>query len=158
MATNTTRIVMLKIAELKEGDMEQIFSIEEKAHLVPWSLGILKNSQGENYCNLLLKDGENPIGFAICQKVLDEATLLNIAIDPAVQQHGNGTFLLNALLERLKKEGIVTVWLEVRVGNEKAIHLYKKLQFEDKGKRKNYYPLPDGGREDAWVMARDLTS
>ena len=42
------------------------------------------------------------LGFAICQTVLDEATLFNIAIDPV--QQGKGLlvrFLLQGLMDKL---------------------------------------------------------
>jgi ribosomal-protein-alanine N-acetyltransferase len=40
------------------------------------------------------------------------------------------------------------VFLEVRLGNEKAIALYRRLGFREAGRRKSYYH--DG--EDAWLM------
>ncbi|NBH76135.1 ribosomal protein S18-alanine N-acetyltransferase [Rodentibacter pneumotropicus] len=143
---------MLQIFTIEECDFERLYEIEQQAHLMPWSLGTLKNNQGDRYLNLKLVKDNQIIGFAICQLVLDEATLFNIAIEPVMQGKGLGTFLLQELMERLKGKGIQTLWLEVRESNP-ARWLYEKHGFNEADIRKNYYPLPDGKRENAVVMA-----
>ena len=144
--------MMPSLFPIEECDMDRLYEIEQAAHLVPWSLGTLKNNAGERYLNLKLVEKEKVLGFAICQTVLDEATLFNIAIDPAQQGKGYGSFLLQGLMDKLKEKGIQTLWLEVRESNP-ARFLYEKLGFNEVDIRKNYYPKPDGGRENAVVMA-----
>ncbi|MGQ0287457.1 ribosomal protein S18-alanine N-acetyltransferase [Pasteurellaceae bacterium 22721_9_1] len=146
----------LQIIPLEESDFEQIFAIEQAAHEVPWSIGTLKNNQGERYHNLKVLLDEKIVGFAICQVVLDEATLFNIAIDPKYQGRKFGAKLLLALIEQLKQRGIATLWLEVRESNQKAIALYDSCQFNQVDIRKNYYPTKEGKRENAIVMAAYL--
>ena len=108
---------MPSLFPIEECDMDRLYEIEQVAHLVPWSLGTLKNNVGERYLNLKLVEKEQVLGFAICQTVLDEATLFNIAIDPAQQGKGYGSFLLQGLMDTLKDKGIQTLWLEVRESN-----------------------------------------
>lgn len=136
-----------------ESDFERLFEIEQKAHLVPWSKGTLLNNQGERYLNLKIVEQGKIVGFAICQVVLDEATLFNIAIDPSEQGKGLGKALLQGLIAELSKKGVLTLWLEVRESNQKAHQLYTQLGFNEVTIRKNYYPLPDGKKENAVVMA-----
>ncbi|OOF35549.1 ribosomal protein S18-alanine N-acetyltransferase [Rodentibacter heidelbergensis] len=143
---------MPQIFALEEQDFECLYEIEQQAHLIPWSLGTLKNNQGERYLNLKLVENNRIIGFAICQTVLDEATLFNIAITPAMQGKGLGRYLLKALMTQLKERGIQTLWLEVRESNPARL-LYEKQGFNEVDIRKNYYPLPNGKRENAVVMA-----
>ncbi|OOF57988.1 ribosomal protein S18-alanine N-acetyltransferase [Rodentibacter genomosp. 2] len=143
---------MLQIFTIEECDFERLYEIEQQAHLMPWSLGTLKNNQGDRYLNLKLVKDNQIVGFAICQIVLDEATLFNIAIEPVMQGKGFGSFLLKELIEQLKEKGIQTLWLEVRESNS-ARWLYEKQGFNEVDIRKNYYPLPDGKRENAVVMA-----
>ena len=88
--------------------------------------------------------------------MLDEATLFNIAIDPQKQGLGLGRQLLNELITQLRQKGILTLWLEVRESNKKAQALYDSLGFNQVDIRKNYYPTPDGKRENAVVMAAYL--
>ena len=144
---------MYHISFIEPQDFEQLYAIEQAAHSVPWSLGTLKNNQGERYLNLKLQRQNQIIGFAICQRVLDEATLFNLAIHPTFQGQGLGNQLLSELIEQLRAQQIVTLWLEVRQSNLNAQKLYAKQGFNEVDIRKNYYPTADGKRENAVVMA-----
>ena len=103
MATNSAALIMSIISQIEASDFDRLYEIEQQAHLVPWSFGTLKNNQGERYLNLKLIENNQIIGFAICQTVLDEATLFNIAIVPTHQGNGLGKLLLNELIAQLKK-------------------------------------------------------
>ncbi|EDJ91275.1 ribosomal-protein-alanine N-acetyltransferase [Haemophilus influenzae R3021] len=152
MATNSAALIMSIISQIEASDFDRLYEIEQQAHLVPWSFGTLKNNQGERYLNLKLIENNQIIGFAICQTVLDEATLFNIAILPTYQGCGFGKLLLGKLIFQLKEKGVQTLWLEVRESNP-ARFLYEKIGFNEVDIRKNYYPKPSGGRENAVVMA-----
>ena len=152
MATNSAALIMFIISQIEASDFDRLYEIEQQAHLVPWSFGTLKNNQDERYLNLKLIENNQIIGFAICQTVSDEATLFNIAIVPSHQGNGLGKLLLNELITRLKEKGVQTLWLEVRESNP-ARFLYEKIGFNEVDIRKNYYPKPSGGRENAVVMA-----
>ena len=152
MATNSAALIMSIISQIEACDFDRLYEIEQQAHLVPWSLGTLKNNQGERYLNLKLIENNQIIGFAICQTVLDEATLFNIAILPTYQGCGFGKLLLGKLIFQLKEKGVQTLWLEVRESNS-ARFLYEKIGFNEVDIRKNYYPKPNGGLENAVVMA-----
>ncbi|MEG9474740.1 ribosomal protein S18-alanine N-acetyltransferase [Mannheimia indoligenes] len=141
------------IEEIQQADFERLFEIEQKAHLVPWSKGTLLNNQGEKYLNLKLMENGEIVAFAISQLVLDEATLFNIAVDPNFQGKGFGKRLLSELILQLQKRGVATLWLEVRESNITAQKLYDSLGFNEVTVRKNYYPTPEGGKENAVVMA-----
>lgn len=145
-----------QISPITELDFDTLFEIEQAAHLVPWSIGTLKNNTGERYLNLKLAIEQRTVGFAICQTVLDEATLFNLAIHPDFQGKKLGQSLLEELMLQLQKKGIMTLWLEVRESNQNAIKLYEKLNFNEVDIRKNYYPTPDGKRENAIIMAAYL--
>ena len=145
MATNSAALIMSIISQIEASDFDRLYEIEQQAHLVPWSFGTLKNNQGDRYLNLKLIENDQIIGFAICQIVLDEATLFNIAILPSHQGNGLGKLLL-------KEKAVQTLWLEVRESNP-ARFLYEKIGFNEVDIRKNYYPKPSGGRENAVVMA-----
>ena len=144
---------MITILPIEAQDFDALYAIEQAAHALPWSLGTLKNNQGERYLNLKIAEGHQIYGFAICQTVLDEATLFNIAIVPQKQGLGLGRQLLTELITQLRQKGILTLWLEVRESNKKAQALYDSLGFNQVDIRKNYYPTPDGKRENAVVMA-----
>lgn len=147
---------MISIAPVTTQDFDVLFEIEQTSHLVPWTLGTLKNNQGENYVNLKILQEQKIVGFAICQKVLDEATLFNLAISPNYQGQGLGKCLLKYLMDELRKQDVLALWLEVRASNEVAQKLYFQCGFNKVDERKNYYPTITGDRENAIIMACSL--
>ncbi len=143
---------MNNISILTPADLTRAFEIEQASHAFPWSEKTLATNQGERYLNLKLEQQGKMVGFAIVQTVLDEATLFNIAIDPAHQRQGLGRILLEEILSQLEARDVFTLWLEVRASNRGAISLYESLGFNEVSIRRNYYPAASG-REDAIIMA-----
>ena len=45
------------------------------------------------------------------------------------------------------------LWLEVRASNERARAVYLRYGFSEVGRRRAYYPVPQGPREDALLMS-----
>ncbi|NIF22526.1 MULTISPECIES: ribosomal protein S18-alanine N-acetyltransferase [Pantoea] len=129
--------------------------IERRCHAFPWSEQTFASNQGERFINLRLDVEGQMVGYAITQVVLDEASLFNIAIDPAFQRRGYARQLLQHLIGELEKREILTLWLEVRASNQPAIALYEQLDFNQVSRRANYYPTASG-REDAILMALTL--
>lgn len=143
---------MNTISSLTTTDLAAAFQIETRAHAFPWSEKTFASNQGERYLNFRLMAGDTMAAFAITQVVLDEATLFNIAVDPAFQRQGLGKMLLLHLIAELEKRNVLTLWLEVRASNAAAIALYESLGFNEATVRRNYYPTATG-REDAIIMA-----
>ena len=72
-----------------------------------------------------------------------------------LQEHrgkGIGTALIQRAMEEMRKGGCKEVFLEVRVTNEEAVALYRKLAFHVGGTMQGYYK--DG--ESAYLMAQQL--
>ncbi len=79
--------------------------------------------------------------------------IISIAVLPEYRRRGVATALLARAMKLLKDEyKCAEVYLEVRVSNNPAISLYRKLGFEVVKTSRRYYV--DG--EDAYVMARRL--
>jgi ribosomal-protein-alanine N-acetyltransferase len=118
----------------------------------------LANENGAYLTLELAKTDANPapaelVGYAGYWLLEEEANLMNIAIAPAWQGQGWGEYLLVEVLARMAARGAQLCTLEVRVSNQPAQALYRKLGFEVTGRRQRYYQ--DNG-EDAWLMARTL--
>lgn len=143
---------MNMISTLSTTDLPAAYRIEIRAHAFPWSEKTLTGNQGERYFNLKMTVNDEIAAFAITQVVLDEATLFNIAVDPAFQRQGLGRTLLEHLISELGQRDVLTLWLEVRASNVAAIALYESLGFNEATIRRNYYPTATG-REDALIMA-----
>ncbi|KAB8309749.1 MULTISPECIES: ribosomal protein S18-alanine N-acetyltransferase [Rahnella] len=146
---------MNNISILTPADLPRALEIEQASHAFPWTEKTLASNQGERYLNLKIMRNDVMAGFAITQIVLDEATLFNIAIDPAFQRQGLGRALLEDVIQQIEKKDVFTLWLEVRASNAKAIALYESLGFNEVSIRRNYYPAAQG-REDAIMMALPL--
>jgi len=78
--------------------------------------------------------------------------IISIATMPAHRGKGVGTALIQRAMEEMKKSGCKEVFLEVRVTNDEAVRLYRKLGFEVTGTMQGYYK--DG--ESAYLMAQQL--
>ncbi|MGV3344905.1 ribosomal protein S18-alanine N-acetyltransferase [Enterobacteriaceae bacterium LUAb1] len=146
---------MNQISLLTADDLPQALAIEQRSQSFPWSAETFFSNQGEHFLNFCLHRDKQMRAFAITQLVLDEATLFNIAVDPAVRRQGMGYQLLGHLITELEKRNVQTLWLEVRESNQGAIALYDMLGFNAVTVRKHYYPTTTG-RENAIIMALPL--
>ena len=93
------------------------------------------------------------LGFAAFRRLIDEAELLNMAIDPNHHHQGVGKALLEEAQKRLLLLGTKRVFLEVRQSNTPALGLYYSVGFGLYSQRKDYYRDPP---EDAYVLALEL--
>jgi ribosomal-protein-alanine N-acetyltransferase len=99
--------------------------------------------------------GDDAVGFALSRKVVDEAELLLVAVDPEHRGAGVGRGLLGRVLADAAAAGVRRVHLEMREGNP-AEHLYDKFGFAEVGRRRDYYRGRDGQRLDARTLSCDL--
>lgn len=133
------------------------YLIECAAHGAPWKRETFSQCTGRLYRTRALLASGKPVGFTICHIVADEVTLMNIAVHPHYQGRGYGRLLMEDLLNFISDEAGQrqrTIFLEVREHNTNAIELYRKLGFDDIGRRPGYYPpmSPNTNPETAIVM------
>ena len=137
-------------------DVPAVEAIERQVQSHPWTRNQFIESVQAHRCSVAVESKTLQIvGFCIMQPVLDEANLLLMAVLPAVQGRGIGYSLLEYAINQLSAE-CQQIFLEVREHNAAAIALYQKSDFHQIDKRKNYYPLSNGEREDAIIMVRSL--
>jgi len=132
-------------------DVEVATEIELKAAQFPWPRPQFFSSFNNGHECLAYELDGCVVGFAIFSSVLNEASLMNVAVDPDFQSQGIGRKLLAESLERQRSHGMDVCFLEVRVSNVRAIVLYESLGFQKVGLRRGYYP-GETAREDAIVM------
>jgi ribosomal-protein-alanine N-acetyltransferase len=130
------------------------YSIHQGSHLFPWSEKVFADCLTPPYFGIYIHDGK-PIGYAIGMQVLDEVTLMDVAIQPEARGKSWGTQLLKQFVHVSKSSKAAKIWLEVRASNIAAIHLYKRFGFEVVETRLNYYQSPNG-KEDALIMVLDI--
>jgi [ribosomal protein S18]-alanine N-acetyltransferase len=139
------------------GALAQVMAIENAVYPWPWSEGNIADSVKAGYQCLKLVGGESElIGYYIAMHGVDEVHLLNITVAPAHLRQGWARVMLDALALWARSVQAQWLWLEVRVGNARAIAIYERYGFRRVGQRKNYYPAGDSQREDAIVMSYKL--
>lgn len=140
----------LRIVPFAEQHVADVVRIDHACQSKPWSEAAvrLELERPEGVFLVALVDGE-VAGFAGAWMVLDEAHVINVAVDPPRQRQRIGERMMTALLEACQKKGATCATLEVRASNEPAIALYKKFGFRDVARRRGYYI---DNKEDAVVM------
>lgn len=143
-------------------DIPSVHVIEKAAQVVAWSEKAFRDCLAVGYDAWVLEVGGVITAFALSYTKVRECHILNLAVAPQSQHQGYGKKILAHVLEHAKQLNADMVFLEVRVSNQAAINLYRQFNFNEIGTRKDYYPAPNGGHEDALILAlqfpTDLTN
>ena len=139
------------IVTLAPHHLDDVWRIEQAAHAFPWAESMIRKEPNKLALNCGLEIDGQLVGYCFGQLVAGEATLLNIAIDPACQGKGYGKLLLEGFMDMVGQQKGEEVWLEVRASNTRAYQLYESLGFNEINRREGYYPA-ENGREDALIM------
>jgi ribosomal-protein-alanine N-acetyltransferase len=141
---------------MREADLDAVVALEQHAYANPWQRRHFADCLASGYQAQLLMAGDTLLGYFVAMKGFEEAHLLNLAVAPAHQHQGWAQVLLEALTLWARGQSLQWLWLEVRAGNTRAVHVYKTHGFHYVGLRKHYYPAHLGQREDALVMSLKL--
>jgi ribosomal-protein-alanine N-acetyltransferase len=144
---------MLNFQPFKQKDSTRLYPIYQACNAFAQSEKTFNSSIGGRYFNIQALLNDKPIGFYIGEQVLDEVTLMEIAIAPELQGKGYGKALFNHFLELARHRGAKQCFLEVRASNISAQMLYINAGFIQTGKRTGYYPA-EVGYEDAILMSK----
>lgn len=151
----------MKLRELVRDDAARCAELEMQlfAGETPWSKENFELEFQQPYNFYLgVEDAGTLIGYAGIglrgNSEDPEFEILTIGTDPAHQRRGVARMMMDNIcyIADLKN---APIFLEVRVGNEPAIEMYKSYGFEHLGIRRNYYQ-PSGA--DAHTMKRDIST
>lgn len=145
----------LEFLPMTPADLDQVMAVETVVYPFPWSRGNFADSIKAGYSCWVAREGGALVGYMVLMPSLDETHLLNISVAAERQGRGYGARLLRFAMEVSRHGGAVTMLLEVRPSNAKALALYENYGFQVIGRRKGYYPAVEG-REDALVLRREL--
>ena len=144
-----------RLRPMGEDDIARVIDIELVAYDFPWTIGIFRDCLRYGYICMVFENDSDLLGYGILSLGAGECHLLNICIAPRYQGRGYGSQLIDLLLDVARERNARMAFLEVRVSNKAAFHMYTKMGFNELGVRKNYYPT-HAGREDAMLLARSL--
>lgn len=117
----------------------------------PWSASeLVALAHGPGVTVLAAQADGAPLGFVMLRRAADEAEILTLAVAPAARRAGVG----RGLVEAVAAAGGEALFLEVAADNAAARALYAATGFVEAGRRRGYYPRPNGPAVDALVLRR----
>jgi ribosomal-protein-alanine N-acetyltransferase len=144
------------IAPMQRWHLRDVHTIDEKVYPRPWSLALWRQeiAMRDSRHYIVAESGGLVVGHAGIMYVLNDGHVTTVAVDPQWQGRKIATRLVSTLCLHARARKATALTLEVRVGNERAITLYRRFGFAPAGVRKNYYAETN---EDALVMwAHDI--
>ncbi|GGE55909.1 ribosomal-protein-alanine acetyltransferase [Pullulanibacillus camelliae] len=141
----------MQIRQMTLDDVDGVVYVEERSFSHPWTREAFENEMRTNQfaTYFVAEDDGFIIGYCGQWLILDESHVTNIAVLPNYRGYKIGETLLKKAILYAKLGRAKRMSLEVRVSNEVAQNLYRKLGFQNGGIRKNYYT---DNHEDALVM------
>ena len=144
----------MRLVAMDLSHVHAVAHLEQVCFHDPWSLNAI-TTEVSNPLSLWIValDEDRVVGYIGSQSVIDQADMMNIAVDPDYRRRGIAERLVAELETELKDRGVKGLLLEVRVSNDPARRLYEKLGFIAVGRRPGYYSRP---KEDALIMRKEL--
>lgn len=136
-------------------DIGTIVRIERESFTAPWSEEAFRTELTQNhFARYMVMEREGVIlGYGGMWLIIDEAHVTNIAVREPYRGQGLGERLLREMMRTAAWFGAKRMTLEVRVSNDRAQSLYRKLGFTESGLRPGYY---SDNQEDAIIMWAEL--
>lgn len=150
------RSAALTIGLASVGELEEIMELERASFSDPWSAASFNAVLAEPaayFATAHAAASKGVAGYLVAWFVADEGEIANLAVRQPTRRRGVGAALLDAALTEAQRRGTIAVYLEVRDSNTAARALYASRQFEEVGRRRQYYRKPV---EDAIVLRRLL--
>jgi ribosomal-protein-alanine N-acetyltransferase len=142
--------------EATAADIAAVLALGSSTSLNNWSeADFLQVLQGDTGELTLAESGDDVLGFVASSSVIDEVTLLNVAVHGDYQRQGVARRLITDMLDRRQAAGARRCLLEVRESNRGARALYTAMGFVIDGRRPDYY-RSESEREDAVLMSLKL--
>ncbi len=148
--------VEVRFEPLLANRLDDVVQVEQRAYAHPWNRANFLDALHSGYQAEILMADEAILGYFVAMKGVDEVHLLNITVAPEYQGQGWARVMLDALTLWSRGQSAQWLWLEVRVGNARAMRVYESHGYRRVGQRKDYYPSGHGQREDAVVMGLQL--
>ena len=143
--------------ELNPNDVKDLLAVERAVYdgELPWTKSAFLSEMKSPFLNLYLGvfHGNELIGFIGARIFGFDCHITNIAVIPTYQRKNLGTKLIDEIEDFAIMNRCETLSLEVRISNQDAQRLYRKLGFQSRKVRKGYYTQTN---EDALDMVKFL--
>ncbi|MFB3788154.1 MAG: ribosomal protein S18-alanine N-acetyltransferase [bacterium] len=144
----------IHIRPLALKDIDTVLAIERVSFADPWSRGMFLSElepRGFHHAFVAVDaDLGEVVGYCFLWILVeDEIHIANIAVRPSHKKHGIGRMMVREAMRRGREVNAHGITLEVRESNTAAREFYRKLGFEETGRRVRYYRKPV---EDALIL------
>ena len=135
--------------------LTKVYELELESYDFPWTKEILRDCILYKYDSFVVVLNDNLVGYIISKITYPETHILNLTVKKNFRKNGIGKALIELIISDARLRNSENIILEVRANNTDAQSLYKKLNFEVIGTRKDYYESKND-REDAYVLNLNL--
>ena len=135
--------------------LSKVYELELESYDFPWTKEILRDCILYKYDSFVVVLDDNLVGYIISKITYPETHILNLTVKKNFRKKGIGKSLIELIISDARLRNSENIILEVRANNTDAQSLYKKLNFEVIGTRKDYYESKND-REDAYVLNLNL--
>ncbi|MBN1959499.1 MAG: ribosomal protein S18-alanine N-acetyltransferase [Deltaproteobacteria bacterium] len=147
-----TKLEDIEIRQCDKGDIASLVEIDSQNIGGGWNYQSFTDEYSFTRSKIYIAENtinREILGFIVFRLSVDEIEIFNIAVLPSVRRKGIGRKLMQVVIQFANIQKKLSILLEVRSSNEKAIALYKSLGFRTTGKRQGYYQKEN---EDALLM------
>jgi ribosomal-protein-alanine N-acetyltransferase len=139
-------------------DAAAIAAIHAKLFATPWDADAVRAliEHPASVSLVAARTGRDIVGFVIAQIAADEAEVLSVGVAPDDQRQGIGRHLIEGAIRAAARSDARYMFLDVAENNHAARTLYTACGFSEAGRRKDYYTLADGKRDDALLLKRAI--
>lgn len=92
---------------------------------------------------LLVADDGGPVGYALFLESGEQAVILELAVDPARQEEGIGSALLESACSHLEETGHHAVRLTARASDDRVLRFYDRHGFDREETLPGYFESGD---------------
>ncbi|MBQ4602667.1 MAG: ribosomal protein S18-alanine N-acetyltransferase [Clostridia bacterium] len=146
--------MMISINEMTADSARLVAELEAKCFSDPWPYESFINTLANEHAAYftLYADGVFS-GYIGMFNLIDEVSVINVAVDPAYRGKGYGKMLMGRAEDYAQAHGCPMITLEVRQSNTPARTLYEKCGYQPYAVQNKYYTNPT---EDAVLYRKTI--
>ena len=131
---DASQALTVRFEAMTERHLDAVTAMEQQAHPHPWQRRHFVDCLVSAYEAQLLMADDTLLGYFVAMKGVEEVHLLNITVAPGLPAAKAGRASCSMRWRLWSRgQGAQWLWLEARVSNTRAIHVYKAHGFRQRG-------------------------